>query len=104
MQAWRWHHPAVQGNINFRNIGNVLDGIYLIRDSGAWTAADEAAWRAWLEEYKAYLESGPVEPERCSMCNHGLYYDMQMLAVMRYLGRCGSPAPRPCKPPAQHIT
>ena len=77
-----------QGNINFRNIGHILDGVYLVRDSDEWTAADETALRRWLEEYKTYLESEPNAPERCSMNNHGLYYDTQLLVIMRYLGRC----------------
>ena len=78
----------MQGTINFRNIPVLLDGIRLIQASGAWADADEAAWQEWLGRYKAYLESDHVRGERCSLCNHGLYYDLQMLSITRYLGRC----------------
>ena len=89
----------MQGNILTRNFGNLVEGVHLVRGSPAWTPADAAAWRAWLEEYKAYLELPRNIGERCSMSNHGIYYDLQLLAVMRALGRCAPPLR--CNPTAR---
>ena len=43
----------------------------------------------WLHEYKEqFLLTDHVRGELCSICNHGLYFDMQMISVMRFLGEC----------------
>jgi hypothetical protein len=62
--------------------------VRLLRGSDAWTDADESGMRAWMAEYQGYLRSDHVQSELCSLCNHGLYYDMQMLATMRFLNQC----------------
>ena len=82
------HPAALQGTINFRRISELLDGVAMLRGSAAWTAQHEHAMRVWLTKYKRYLESAHVVPERCSPCNHGLYYDVQMVSIMRFLGLC----------------
>ena len=80
---------TTQGTINFRNIPTLLDGIRLLRGSASWAAADEEAMRDWLLRYKEdFLQSDHVRGELCSLCNHGLYYDMQMITIMRFLGQC----------------
>ena len=55
---------CLQGTIDMRDIGELLDAVRLIEatDGAAWPAADEAALHAW---FKTYIDDWLVSQARC---------------------------------------
>ncbi|KAJ3050420.1 hypothetical protein HK097_008616 [Rhizophlyctis rosea] len=75
------------GIIDMSRIYLVLDGLAMISDSGAWTPSDDAGFRAWLENYAHWLRFSPrgiLELENLN--NHAVWYDVQLYAILTYLG------------------
>jgi hypothetical protein len=60
----------------------------MISDSDHWTSEDDEAMQRWMTQYINYLQTVHVKPEKCSINNHGSYYDLQYLSILRYLKRC----------------
>lgn len=82
-----------------RHIGDLLDGINAIHSVAPdiWTDADDVLLRNWFQEYMdAWLVDG-INPrsERASENNHGNYYDVQMLCILKYLKRRAPIVPPP---------
>ena len=63
----------------------ITDAAELIDGSSAWGAGDRDALQKWVSEYAKHLQSSHVKYERRSH-NHGTYFDVQYLTVLR----CGS--------------
>jgi hypothetical protein len=68
----------------------LLDGVRLLRGSDAWTAADEAAMASWMVLYRKFLlgSIAHVRQERCALVGQAVFFDLQILSIMRYLGQC----------------
>lgn len=73
----------VQGTIDFKDIYKVTDAIALIAGSSVWAPADSAAMHAWMEQHLEHLRDDHVRPERCSNNNHGSFFDIQYITVLR---------------------
>lgn len=56
----------------------------MINGSKHWTAHDDEAMHHWMGQYVEYLNTEHVMPERRSINNHGSYYDLQYVSVLRY--------------------
>jgi hypothetical protein len=76
-------------------LSDLIDGLAIL-DLGApgWTAADQAAMRAWLREFFTWLttaqtmDGGLADPimEAVSLNNHGSWYDSSVASLAAYLG------------------
>lgn len=65
----------------------ILDSLALIRDSGSWSAADEAAFRNWLSEYLGWLDRSPLAKRaKLSSNNHATYFAGHLAMIQLYLG------------------
>jgi Alginate lyase len=77
----------MQGTIDMKNVYQLFDSIAMLHGSPHWTSTDVSKMHAWMVEYVAYLTSEHVAPERSSINNHGTYFDLQYVSVLRFLGR-----------------
>lgn len=90
------HAQAVPGRNDGRSVGLIeassmpafMDGIALIRSSGAWTEPDDAALTKWLADFYEWLrtsENGTGQEKATN--NHGTYYDALAGHLELYLGK-----------------
>jgi beta-glucosidase len=76
------------GIVETRFLPDILDGITLIRGSPAWTAADDAALKAWMREYLSWLLESPLGREENRRGNNQeTWYDVQVAALALYTGQ-----------------
>ena len=90
------HAQAIPGVTTGRGIGiiegqNLMwanEGLALLADSPAWTAADRAAMRAWNEAFYLWLTTSRNGlDEKAWHNNHGTWYDAQVAHLALVLGR-----------------
>jgi hypothetical protein len=75
------------GILEMRHLARVCDALVLIEDSGAWTATDAQAFRAWLAVYFSWLRESPAGREEAgAKNNHGSWYDVQAASIALALG------------------
>lgn len=80
--------PVPYGIIETTRLLRALDADALLAGSAAWTAADHAALRTWVEQFVDYLQTSPQGlAERASPNNHGSWYATQVAAYLVYLDR-----------------
>ncbi|HEY7502020.1 MAG TPA: alginate lyase family protein [Vicinamibacterales bacterium] len=78
------------GIIETRGLPDLVDGIVLISESGAWTKADEAGLQAWLRAYLDWLlTSTHGKEEAANGNNHETWYDVQAASLALYTGQRG---------------
>jgi hypothetical protein len=77
----------MQGTIDFKNVAQLFDAIAMLKGSPAWTADDAEGMELWMGQYIEYLQTERLKPEVCSVNNHGTYYDLQYISILRFLGR-----------------
>jgi hypothetical protein len=78
------------GIIETRGLPDLVDGIVLISESGAWTKADEAGLQAWLRAYLDWLlTSTHGKEEAANGNNHETRYDVQAASLALYTGQRG---------------
>jgi Alginate lyase len=70
-----------------KNVYQLLDSVTMLQGSKHWTSEDDKDMERWMAQYLKYLTSEHVLPERRSINNHGTYYDLQLVSILRYLGR-----------------
>jgi hypothetical protein len=76
------------GILESRHLAALTDGLALIAGSPAWTGADQAAMRAWLETFYAWLvTSKNGRAEAAAKNNHGTWYDAQAAHLELALGK-----------------
>ena len=76
------------GLIETRNLPTIVDSLALLADSPAWTDADQAAFKHWLENYFAWLQkSANGVDEHRQPNNHGTWYDVQAAYLALALGK-----------------
>lgn len=79
-------NPA--GVLDSRDFALVIDGLRLLDDSPALTAAEKDAIRAWFTPYLDWLLTVPnAREERAAKNNHGSWYFAQVIPVARFAGR-----------------
>lgn len=75
------------GLIEFKDLYYMLDGIRLLTRAGSVDAELGAALREWFGAYLQWLkESKQGQKERAANNNHGVLYDVQILAVAHFIG------------------
>jgi hypothetical protein len=82
--------PPVSGSgiLDGRIFMVVSDAAGLLADAPAWTAADDAALRAWFADLLAWLrESDQGQREAAARNNHATWYTAQVAAYARYTGQ-----------------
>ena len=76
------------GILEGRHVGIAADAAGLLAGSPAWTSADDAAFKAWLNTYLDWLlKSQHGRDEAASRNNHGSFYDAQAVELALVLGR-----------------
>ena len=77
-----------EGVIALRHLTLVTDAIALIEPSGAWTKADQIAFRHWLEQYYDWLTHIKLSIDETSMeNNHMSWRDVQLVQFSIVLGK-----------------
>jgi hypothetical protein len=77
-----------EGLISARGMVGLVDALGLLGPSPAWTAADQKAMTAWLEQYFRWLTTNPLAlREGRATNNHGTFYDTQVAAIALFLGK-----------------
>ena len=77
------------GMIDLMEFHNIFNSIELIRNSGEWTAADDAAMKQWMYDFTQWMTTsafGIKEGTKINNNNHGIYYDVLLLTQYLYLG------------------
>lgn len=76
------------GIIDTRLFYRVLDSILLVQPSGQISAKESAGLQQWFNTYLDWLLQSPLGiEERNTLNNHGTFYDFQVAAIARYVGR-----------------
>ena len=80
--------PRGTGIIDSRQFMRAVDAALLLGGTPAWTAADDAALRAWFAEFADWLVSSTSgQLEGATKNNHGTWYDAQLVDFALYGGR-----------------
>ncbi|HTW94375.1 MAG TPA: alginate lyase family protein [Tepidisphaeraceae bacterium] len=75
------------GIIESRRVIMLIDAMQILKQSGTWSDADEAAFRQWLRPFLSWLLTSKLGREESqSMNNHGTWYDVQVVTYSIYLG------------------
>lgn len=89
------HSQAIPGKVDGRAIGmidsrvllRVVDGIALIKSSGALSSKDETGIKEWFREFNNWIVDGEYSyEERHWPNNHGTFYDMQVAGFAIFIG------------------
>eukprot|EP00123_Amoebidium_parasiticum_P018304 comp24167_c1_seq2/m.44079 comp24167_c1_seq2/g.44079 ORF comp24167_c1_seq2/g.44079 comp24167_c1_seq2/m.44079 type:complete len:1018 (-) comp24167_c1_seq2:421-3474(-) len=75
------------GVIEFKDFYYFLDAVRLAHRAGALTDVEMDGLRDWFRKYQEYLLTSPQgQGEYNSPNNHGLYFDVQNLAISAFVG------------------
>lgn len=74
----------MQGTIDFKNVYMLTDAIAMLKGSKHWKKRDDRDMHVWMTEYVKHLQSDHVRAERVSNNNHGTYFDVQYLTILRF--------------------
>lgn len=89
------HAQLVKGVNNGRGTGvleadrllNVVDAVGLLHGSQSWTAGDDQALHAWFADFVKWMrESQRGRDEAAAKNNHGVWYDVQLVTYLRFIG------------------
>eukprot|EP00123_Amoebidium_parasiticum_P017446 comp23857_c0_seq1/m.41716 comp23857_c0_seq1/g.41716 ORF comp23857_c0_seq1/g.41716 comp23857_c0_seq1/m.41716 type:complete len:791 (-) comp23857_c0_seq1:828-3200(-) len=76
------------GILEFRNFHYFLDVVRLLYNSKALPQSEFNDFKAWMAEYAKHLDSSEqARGEFESPNNHGLYFDIQRIAIAAFLGQ-----------------
>lgn len=76
------------GIIDTTGLAGLLDAVCLLQDSEAWTEADQKGIEGWFGEYLEWLLTSDLGlDEARAKNNHGTWYDVQVAAFARFVGR-----------------
>jgi hypothetical protein len=75
------------GIIEFKDLYYLLDAVKMLRAMDAIDGRTDAELLAWLEAYLAWLQESPQGLGECrANNNHGIFYDLQVVAVASFVG------------------
>jgi Alginate lyase len=73
------------GIIESRFLPSIIDGVMLLQGSPAWTAADDEAFKSWMDAYLQWLITSPLGQEEADRGNNQeTWYDLQVVALALY--------------------
>ncbi|WP_204352615.1 alginate lyase family protein [Salinicola halophilus] len=85
-QGHNGNRGSKSGIIEMKDLYFLLDAVRLLERAEMFDAEERAALRSWLVTYLAWLRESPQgKAERCSVNNHGTYYDLQVAAIASFL-------------------
>jgi Alginate lyase len=74
------------GIIEMKDLYFMLDAIRIIEKDNFLTKDEQVELRSWFQEYLAWLETSEIGQEEYSQKNnHGLYFDIQALAIASFI-------------------
>jgi hypothetical protein len=75
------------GIIDTKCMVDIIDGVQLIKNSKSWSEADHKALQSWFSEFLNWMLTSPIgKDEADEHNNHGVYYDLQVVAMSLFLG------------------
>lgn len=76
------------GIIGTRGFVQLVDDLRLLKNSKAWSAADQQGMVAWMSEYLNWLQTSKIGVgEENATNNHGTFYDTQAAAIAVFVGK-----------------
>jgi beta-glucosidase len=76
------------GIVETRFLPKIIDGMTLLQESSAWTAADDEALKDWMREFLQWLLESPLgRSEARRGNNQETWYDVQVVALALYTGQ-----------------
>ena len=74
------------GMIETRNLVFLIDGLDLIKTSGAWSGQDQAGMQDWFRQFLQWAQTSKLGREEMNGTNnHGVWYDAQTLSMALFL-------------------
>jgi hypothetical protein len=75
------------GIVEMKDFFFFLDAIRLVERSGLLSSEEQNDLREWFRQYKHWLESSTQGTwQKMSGNNHGVFYDMQLVAISAFIG------------------
>jgi hypothetical protein len=76
------------GIIDTRHFVRVLDSVALLRETDAWSAEDQQALVAWMNQFLDWLQNDSLgKEEAAARNNHGTWYDAQTATIALFVGQ-----------------
>jgi len=76
------------GIVETRFLPRIIDGVTLLRDSPAWTAADDDAFKNWMRTYLHWLLDSPLGRDELGRGNNQeTWADVQVATLALYTGQ-----------------
>jgi Alginate lyase len=76
------------GIIETRGLPDLIDGVLLLSQSGAWTTTDAAALQAWMRDFLTWLTTSTHgQEESKNGNNHETWYAVQVASLALYTGQ-----------------
>lgn len=76
------------GLIDTHNVTMLLDGIQLLKDSKALSAAEYKRIQDWYKAFLQWMRTSPIgQDEADELNNHGTWYDVQQVAIALFTGQ-----------------
>lgn len=79
----------MQGSADNEGMGLVFDAAAILSESIYWIPEDSTRLAKWASEYVLYLQSRHCHGAQAAPDARGTLFDVQYLAVLQFLGRCG---------------
>ena len=74
------------GIIEMKDLYFMLDAVRIVQREGFLTEEDQSELRAWFTEYLKWMETSEIgKDEYIQKNNHGLYFDVQAVAVASFI-------------------
>jgi hypothetical protein len=76
------------GLIDTHNVTMLIDGIQLLKDSKALSAAEYKGIQEWYRQFLQWMRSSPIgRDEADELNNHGTWYDVQQVVIALFTGQ-----------------
>ncbi|TDE14885.1 hypothetical protein E0F88_15205 [Dyadobacter psychrotolerans] len=76
------------GIIDTRNLGKLIDGVLLVKDSKSLPAADYKGIQDWYKAFFNWMTTSPIGlDEADEFNNHGTWYDVQVVSMALFTGQ-----------------
>lgn len=75
------------GVIEMKDLYYFVDAVRVLQNGGWLSRPEQSSLEEWLGRYLNWLQTSPQgREERAQKGNHGTYYDLQVVAIARFLG------------------
>ena len=76
------------GIIDTRNLGKLIDGVQLLKNSKSLSVADYKGVQGWYKQFLNWMQTSPIGlDEADEFNNHGTWYDVQVVSMALFTGQ-----------------